>query len=84
MASATPVIATGVGGLPAVVRDGLTGRLVAERDVAALAAAIDAVLARPADARALGDAARALVMREYGWARVAERFEMAYDVGAAR
>ena len=84
MASATPVIATGVGGLPAVMRDGLTGRLVAERDAAALAAAIDALLARPADARALGDAARALVMREYGWARVAERFEMAYDVGAAR
>ncbi|HEX5216525.1 MAG TPA: glycosyltransferase [Vicinamibacterales bacterium] len=84
LASATPVIATGVGGLPAVVRDGLTGRIVAERDAAALAAAIDSLLARPAEARTLGDAARALVMRDYGWARVAERFEMAYDVGAAR
>ena len=84
LSSATPVVATTAGGLPAVVRDGVTGRLIGERDATALASAIQMLLAQPALARGFGDAARALVAREYGWARVAERFEMAYDVGAAR
>ena len=41
LAAGTPVIATEVGGIPEVVRDGENGLLVPARDVAALAAAID-------------------------------------------
>lgn len=44
MAVGTPVVATRVDGLPEVVRDGLTGRLVAPGDSAALAAAVVDVL----------------------------------------
>ncbi|MEZ5319377.1 MAG: glycosyltransferase [Vicinamibacterales bacterium] len=78
LATATPVVATTAGGLPQAIADGVNGRLVAERDAAALAAALGDVLTRPEEARALGAAARARVERDFGWARVAERFEAAY------
>lgn len=41
LAAGTPVIATAVGGIPEVVRDGENGLLVPPRDAAAIAAAID-------------------------------------------
>jgi glycosyltransferase involved in cell wall biosynthesis len=46
MAVGTPVVATRVGGLAEVVEDGVTGRLVEPGDPAALAAAVQEVLAR--------------------------------------
>src|SRR6185295_16568867 len=79
LASATPVVASTAGGLPQVIADGVTGRLVPERDAAALAAAIGQVLAQPEAARRMGAAALASVARDFGWARVAERFEAAYN-----
>lgn len=51
--SGTPVIATRAGSIPEVIEDGVTGRLVAPGDPAALAAAIEATLAEPAGARRL-------------------------------
>jgi glycosyltransferase involved in cell wall biosynthesis len=53
-----PVVATDVGGLAGVVRDGVTGVLVPPRDPAALAAAIQSLLDDPARADALGAAGR--------------------------
>ena len=82
MATATPVVATRVGGLPQAIEDGVTGRLVPERDARALAAAIEALLRDSAAARRLGEAARTAVIRRFGWARTAERFEYAYDCAA--
>jgi glycosyltransferase involved in cell wall biosynthesis len=79
LASATPVIATRVGGLPQVIENGVTGRLVAERDPAALASALRDVLAHPEEGRRLGAAARARVASEFGWARTAARLEAAYE-----
>jgi glycosyltransferase involved in cell wall biosynthesis len=46
MAVGTPVVATRVGGLPEVVQDGVTGRLVPPGDPEQLAAAVIEVLAR--------------------------------------
>jgi glycosyltransferase involved in cell wall biosynthesis len=78
LASATPVVAARVGGLPELIRDGSTGLLVPERDAAALAGAISELLADRARAAMLGAAARARVVRDFGWNRVAERLEAAY------
>lgn len=79
LATATPVVATRVGGLPTAIEDGITGRLVPERDAAALADAVSALLRNRDAAQRLGAAARARVTREFGWSRVAERLEQAYD-----
>jgi len=55
MAVGTPVVATRVDGLPEVVEDGVTGRLVAPGDPEALAAAVLEVLGRRGE---MGAAAR--------------------------
>ncbi len=61
MASAKAVVATRVGGLPDLVRDGITGLLVPPRDAAALAVAIAHGLeVAPSMGRAARDAARSL------------------------
>ena len=79
LASATPVVATRAGGLPQAIEDGLTGRLVSERNAFELARAIRDLLQHPTDAQRLGAAARAHVHAQFGWARTAERFEAAYE-----
>jgi glycosyltransferase involved in cell wall biosynthesis len=78
MASATPIVSTTAGGLAQVMADGVTARVVPERDSAALARAISGLLTQPDAARRLGAAARVRVTRDFGWARVAERFEALY------
>ena len=66
MAVGTPVIATPVGGVPDLVRDGHNGLLVAPGDVAALAAAIRRVLVEPGLAAGLGQAGQHTVLRDFG------------------
>jgi glycosyltransferase involved in cell wall biosynthesis len=79
MASGTPLIATPAGGIAAVATDGITARLVAERDVRALAAAIEDVLRDRPAATLMGRQAREFVCRHHSWSRVAEDFEAVYE-----
>src|SRR6185437_11336311 len=53
LARHVPVVATHVGGVPEIVRDGETGLLVPTGDAAALAAAVARLHARPDTARAM-------------------------------
>ena len=78
MASGTPLVATPAGGIGAVATDRVTARLVAERDVRALASAIDELLRDRSAATLMGRQARELVCRHHSWARVAEDFEAVY------
>ena len=79
LASGTPLVTTTAGGIGAVVDHGRTALVVGERDGRAIATAIGRLMANPTDAGALGAAGRALVEARFGWARVAERMEYAYD-----
>jgi glycosyltransferase involved in cell wall biosynthesis len=79
MASGTPVIASRVGGVPEIVRDGETGFLVQPGDVAELHARLQEVLGDPALARRLGDNARQHVLERFTWHAVAERCLAAYS-----
>lgn len=71
MAARRPVVATDVGGTAELVRPDENGLLVPARDPAALAAALDRVVAADPRARAqMGAAGRALVDRRFGVAEV--------------
>jgi colanic acid/amylovoran biosynthesis glycosyltransferase len=65
MALGTPCVSTDVTGIPEIVRDGETGLLVTQRDVAGLARAIDGLLAEPALGVALAERARRLMEDEF-------------------
>jgi glycosyltransferase involved in cell wall biosynthesis/SAM-dependent methyltransferase len=65
MAFGKPVIATRVGGIPEMVRDGIDGLLVPPGEVEPLACAIVALLSDPARAARLGQQARARVAEHF-------------------
>ena len=65
MASGAPVIATAVSGVPELVEDGVTGRLVAAGDPAALADALAAVATDPRSTARMAEAGRARVLADF-------------------
>jgi len=85
MACETPVVATATGGIPEVVADGETGLLVpidqgadgTPRDpgrfAADLAERVNALLADPVRAMAMGRAGRARAIEHFSWEHVARR-----------
>ncbi|MCC6486067.1 MAG: glycosyltransferase [Candidatus Hydrogenedentes bacterium] len=54
MAAGKPVVAASVGGIPELVADGITGKLVASRNPADYADALDWVLDHPGESAAMG------------------------------
>ena len=78
MASGLPVVATAVGGLPELVTDGVTGRLVPSGQPQALAEALGAVLDDPAGSAALGTAARQRAVADFSLDTMARRHEEAF------
>jgi glycosyltransferase involved in cell wall biosynthesis len=83
MAAGRPIVATAVGGIPEVVRDGVGGLLVPADDPAALAAAIGRILADPALAARLAAGARERAAG-YDWDRLAERTAAVYETVLGR
>ncbi|MDR3659608.1 MAG: glycogen synthase [Mycobacterium sp.] len=79
MACGTAVVASDVGGIPEVIDDGKTGLLVhydaadAVGFEAGLAAAVNALVRDPDQARALGRAGRRRCIEEFAWMQVAEQ-----------
>ncbi|MBF6522407.1 glycogen synthase [Nocardia farcinica] len=85
MACATAVVASDVGGIPEVVDDGVTGRLVHYDALAAedyergLAEAVNAVAGDPALAARYGEAGRARAIADFDWTRIAARTIEVYE-----
>ena len=76
-ACGVPVVAAAVGGLTTIVEDGVTGVLLDDRDPAGYAEAVQSLLADPAAARAMGEAAAARA-RNYTWSLTAARLRRVY------
>jgi glycosyltransferase involved in cell wall biosynthesis len=70
-AAGRPVVASAVGGIPEIVRDGETGLLVPPRDSDAIARAVLRVLGDDTLAQRLGEAARAYVAGHHSVAAMA-------------
>jgi glycosyltransferase involved in cell wall biosynthesis len=82
MAAGRPVVATRVGGMPEVVVDGMTGRLVPPADPAALAEAIGAILDSPRCAEQMGEAGRARA-QDFSDAAMLDRLSAVYRDAAS-
>lgn len=83
MALGLPVLATAVGGLPELVRDGITGRLVPPADESALAGALAELLGDTAARERMGAAARELVEQRFRLELMVERTERLYERSSA-
>ncbi|MDN3477930.1 MULTISPECIES: glycogen synthase [unclassified Curtobacterium] len=93
MACGIPVVGTKTGGIPEVVADGLTGRIVPidqatdgtgtptdpDRYVADLAATLNEVLADLGLAKLMGRAGRLRVESEFTWGAIATKTRAVYD-----
>jgi glycosyltransferase involved in cell wall biosynthesis len=75
----TPIVASGVGGIPTMLADGEQGLLVAAGDAAELAAAVERLLADRAAAARLGAAARALALVRHEPGRITDRTLEIYE-----
>ncbi|MDP2654865.1 MAG: glycosyltransferase family 4 protein [Candidatus Omnitrophota bacterium] len=72
-AAGLAVVASRVGGLPSLIEDGRTGRLVPPGDEAALAEAIAGLLQDPARAAAFGSAAREFIRKNFSAEQMVEK-----------
>ncbi len=78
MALGKPVVASAAGGNPELVEDGMSGLLVAPRDPAALASAVERLLGDPGLAVRLGRAARERVLAGFSTDVRLDRIEALY------
>jgi glycosyltransferase involved in cell wall biosynthesis len=78
MAASLPVVATNVGMLPELLREGENGFLVEPRAAEAMAERLARLLNEPELARSLGAAGRQQVEREYSLAAMLRRYEELY------
>jgi alpha-maltose-1-phosphate synthase len=78
MACGTAVVASRTGGIPEVVADGETGLLVPPGEDTQLAAALNALLADPDRAQAMGQAGRKRTVAEFGWPAIAAQTAALY------
>jgi L-malate glycosyltransferase len=78
-AAGLPVVASNVHGIPDVVRDGITGKLVPPADAPALADALFSLVEDAGARRSMGLAGRQYVADHYDWTRNAKQMEMVYE-----
>jgi len=77
MALGKSVIATNVGGIPDIVKNGINGILVPPKSPQSIFNALERLLANPELKKRLGRAAKESV-KDYTWNKIAEKYEIIY------
>jgi N-acetyl-alpha-D-glucosaminyl L-malate synthase BshA len=83
MACGVPVIATRVGGIPEVVRDGVDGLLFAVGDVDAMAAGALSILRERARWESMSESARRRALEDFAEDTVVARYRAIYELALA-
>lgn len=83
-ASELPVVASAVGGIPAVVKQGETGVLFPSGDCGALVGLLRKILRDKALAARLGERGRAEVVDKYSLQRMADDYERQYELAKSQ
>jgi colanic acid/amylovoran biosynthesis glycosyltransferase len=78
MATGMPVVSTSHGGIPELVEDGVSGYLVPERDVEAIADRLRHLIDHPQTWAAMGKAARTRVLAEFDTEKLNDELERLY------
>jgi glycosyltransferase involved in cell wall biosynthesis len=84
MASGLPSVATAVGGIPELVEPGRSGLLVPAGDIAALASAVDGLVADGEARRRMGMAARQAAEAKFSKVRMVQELETIYGRSSDR
>jgi glycosyltransferase involved in cell wall biosynthesis len=79
MSVGTPVVATAVGGVLDLIKDGETGFLVPPADVAALARKVEFAIARPDQSDLIAMRGRRFIIERFGMERMVSAVEGLYD-----
>ena len=79
MACGRPVVASDISGIPIIVKDGETGILVEERNVAELAEALVTLLTDKSKRQRFGQAGRERILNELTWGKVIEQIKEVYQ-----
>lgn len=79
MANALPVVASGVGGIPEAVTDGVEGLLVAPGDVGAISSAVQRLLQDPGEGVRMGLAGQARAARQFSSASMVAALDALYE-----
>jgi glycosyltransferase involved in cell wall biosynthesis len=79
MVIGTPVVASAVGGIPEMIEDGVSGKLVAPKDPSALAATIEELLINPQLCKQLSDEGKIRINKKYSSEKVFEKIINYFD-----
>lgn len=80
MACSTPVVASRIGGIPNIVKDGKTGFLVRPRSPKEIAEKVNIILGNPKLSLAMGERCRKLIEEKFTWEKVADTVRENYQI----
>ncbi len=78
--SGIPIVSNAVGGIPELVRDGVNGYLVKDKDPLAFAETVERLLEKREDIGTFGQNGRAIVLNEFCWERHTEKLLNIYKM----
>lgn len=78
-AAGKPIVASRVGGIPEIIKDGETGILVLPKNVKSLADGLEHVLLGVSEAKEMGERARRMVREKFSAEKMAESYGKLYD-----